>query len=124
MVISIAPGRVEGKSPCMNSGKTYNRREFGKETEMTVSEIVKKMIAYSEGNLHDITHFLKVYAYAKTIGECERLDRDTQTVLAADFLRDTGFSEAFPARVSYLAGHHHTLDQIDGPGAAAFHVSA
>ena len=25
------------------------------------------MVAYSEGNLHDINHFMKVYAYAKTI---------------------------------------------------------
>lgn len=48
---------------------------------MTVSEIVKKMIAYAEGNLHDIAHFLKVYAYAKTIGECEHLDEDTLLTL-------------------------------------------
>lgn len=114
---------------------------------MTVSELIKKMIAYSQGNLHDIAHFLKVYAYAKTIGECERLDEDTQltlevaavlhdiacplcrekygstdgqyqeregAVLAADFLKDTGFSEALIARVSYLVGHHHTLTQIEG----------
>ncbi len=39
--------------------------------EMTTAEIMVKMIAYSNGNLHDIQHFLKVYAYAKTIGECE-----------------------------------------------------
>ena len=24
---------------------------------MTVSEVIKKMVAYSEGNLHDINHF-------------------------------------------------------------------
>ncbi len=48
---------------------------------MTVSEIVKKMIAYSEGNTHDIAHFMKVYAYARTIGECEGLDADTQKAL-------------------------------------------
>ena len=48
---------------------------------MTVAELIKKMVAYSEGNLHDIAHFLKVYAYAKTIGECEHLDKDTQLVL-------------------------------------------
>lgn len=115
---------------------------------MTVSEIVKKMIAYSEGNTHDIAHFMKVYAYARIIGECEGLDADTQTtlevaavvhdiacplcrekygntdgpnqeregaVLAADFLRDTGFSQAFIERIAYLVGHHHTLNQIDGP---------
>ncbi|MDF2677319.1 MAG: hypothetical protein K0Q97_1637 [Bacillota bacterium] len=48
---------------------------------MIVSEITTKMIEYSKGNLHDINHFMKVYAYAKTIGECERLDKNTQTVL-------------------------------------------
>lgn len=48
---------------------------------MTISEIVKKMIDYSEGNLHDIQHFLKVYAYAKTIGELEGLDSDKQFIL-------------------------------------------
>ncbi len=35
----------------------------------------------SEGNTHDIAHFMKVYAYARTIGECEGLDADTQTTL-------------------------------------------
>ena len=48
---------------------------------MTVAELIKKMVVYSEGNLHDIAHFLKVYAYAKTIVECEHLDKDTQLVL-------------------------------------------
>lgn len=48
---------------------------------MSVAEITKKMIEYSQGNLHDISHFLKVYGYAKTIGECEGLDRETQKTL-------------------------------------------
>ena len=48
---------------------------------MTVTEIVTRMIKYSKGNIHDINHFLKVYAYAKTIGECEKLDSKTQEVL-------------------------------------------
>ena len=36
---------------------------------MTVAEVVRKMVEYSKGDLHDINHFMKVYAYAKTIGE-------------------------------------------------------
>lgn len=48
---------------------------------MKVSEVISKMIDYSEGNLHDINHFMKVYAYAKTIGENENLDKETQTIL-------------------------------------------
>ena len=45
---------------------------------MTVSEVIKKMVAYSEGNLHDINHFMKVYAYAKTIAEGENLNPELQ----------------------------------------------
>lgn len=114
---------------------------------MKVSEIVKKMIDYSNGNLHDINHFMKVYGYAQTIGRCENLDQDTQTILevaaivhdiacplcrekygntngqyqekegkilASEFLKDTGYSEEFINRVSYLVGHHHTFKNIDG----------
>ena len=48
---------------------------------MTVSEIMQKMIAVSEQNLHDINHFMKVYAFAKTIGEAEGLDAAPQFIL-------------------------------------------
>lgn len=48
---------------------------------MIVSEITAKMIQYSGQTLHDINHLMKVYAYAKTIGECEGLDGQTQTIL-------------------------------------------
>ena len=53
---------------------------------MTISEITEKMIARSEGNLHDISHFLKVWAYARTIGECEGLDAETQYLLETEAL--------------------------------------
>lgn len=48
---------------------------------MSVSEIAVKMIEFSDGNMHDINHLLKVYAYAKMIGECEGLDADEQLTL-------------------------------------------
>ena len=48
---------------------------------MTISEIMEKMIAFSNGNIHDIDHFIRVWTYAKTIGELEHLDADTQFVL-------------------------------------------
>ena len=41
----------------------------------------EKMIAFSEGNIHDITHLSCVWTYAKTIGELEGLDADTQFIL-------------------------------------------
>ena len=47
------------------------------------AEIAAKMIEYSEGNLHDINHFMKVWGYAKTIGELEGLDEQTQLILEA-----------------------------------------
>ncbi|MEE1312944.1 MAG: HD domain-containing protein [Lachnospiraceae bacterium] len=47
----------------------------------TIAEIMKNMIAYSNGNLHDINHFIKVWGYAKTIGELEGLDKETQYIL-------------------------------------------
>ena len=48
---------------------------------MTTAEIIRKMITFSNGNRHDVNHFIKVYAFAKTIGECEGLDQDTQAIL-------------------------------------------
>ena len=48
---------------------------------MQIAEIMKKMIEYSDGNQHDINHLLKVWGYAKTIGELERLDEKTQRIL-------------------------------------------
>lgn len=39
------------------------------------------MIEYSEGNIHDINHFIKVWTYAKTIGKMEHLDERTQFIL-------------------------------------------
>ena len=48
---------------------------------MNISQIMEKMIAFSNGNLHDINHLMCVWTYAKTIGELEGLDRKTQETL-------------------------------------------
>ena len=48
---------------------------------MIVSSAIEKMIAFYQGNLHDINHFLKVWAFAKTVGEQEGLDGQTQLTL-------------------------------------------
>ena len=48
---------------------------------MTIARILEKMFSFSRGNSHDIDHFLRVWAYAKTIGEQERLDGETQFIL-------------------------------------------
>ena len=48
---------------------------------MIVAATTQKMIAFYRGNIHDIDHFLKVWAMAKTIGELEGLDKHAQEVL-------------------------------------------
>lgn len=48
---------------------------------MSNEKIVNKMIDFYVGNKSDIRHFLKVYAYAQTIGKLEGLDERTQYIL-------------------------------------------
>lgn len=50
---------------------------------MTISQIMEKMAQSSCGSIHDIEHFVKVWAYAKTIGELESLDSKAQFILEA-----------------------------------------
>lgn len=54
---------------------------------MQIPEIAVRMIEQAGGDRHDIAHFLKVYAYARTIGLCEGLDASTQTVFEAAAVR-------------------------------------
>ncbi len=42
---------------------------------------MEKMIAFSDGNIHDIDHFVRVWNYAKTIAELEQIDSETQCIL-------------------------------------------
>lgn len=44
-------------------------------------KIIAKMIDFYQGNKHDVAHFLKVFAYARTIGQLEGLEAATQTTL-------------------------------------------
>ena len=48
---------------------------------MKVAKIMEKMISFSNGNLHDIDHLIRVWTYAKTIGELEKLDSETLFIL-------------------------------------------
>ena len=48
---------------------------------MTIAQLTEKMIAFSKSDIHDIDHFMKVWGYAKTIGELEALDEGTQFIL-------------------------------------------
>ena len=88
---------------------------------MIVSTAIQKMIEFYKGNRHDVNHFLKVWAMAKTIGELEGLDRHTQEVLelaaVIPALVEAFFTELPAARpdvdrISWLAAHHHTYTDI------------
>ena len=99
---------------------------------MNISQIMEKMIAFSNGNLHDMNHLMCVWTYAKTIGELEGLDRKTQETLEIaaithdiacplcrekygnSFLADAGLPGDQVDRVAYLVSHHHTYTDIDG----------
>lgn len=48
---------------------------------LPITQLMEKMIAFSNGNIHDIDHFVRVWNYARTIGALEGLDADTQYVL-------------------------------------------
>ena len=51
-------------------------------TDMSTSiEVLRSMASYSAGKLHDINHFMKVWGYARRIGELEALDEKTQRIL-------------------------------------------
>ena len=49
----------------------------------SIPALLEKMIAFSEGNIHDIDHLIRVWTYARTIGGQEGLDPGTQYVLEA-----------------------------------------
>ena len=115
--------------------------------EVMIAEILNRMVAFSNGNLHDITHFMKVWGFARTIGALENLSDEEQLILevaaithdigcpicrekygntngelqekegariVVDFLRESGLSQSQIERVSYLVGHHHTLNGVNG----------
>lgn len=48
---------------------------------MIVNIAIERMIDFYKGNFHDISHFLNVYALAKTIGAQEKLNENAQQIL-------------------------------------------
>jgi len=55
------------------------------------SYLVKMLIEYESGCEQRIGHFLKVYGYAKTIGELEKIDPNVQYILeTAALMHDVG----------------------------------
>ncbi len=56
-----------------------DKSEF--EVKDMISKAIEKMIVFYKRNIHDIEHFIKVWGYAKTIGELEDIDEETQNTL-------------------------------------------
>lgn len=48
---------------------------------MENARLIRDMIAFYHSRTHDVEHFLKVYAYAQTIGKLTGLDAQTQRIL-------------------------------------------
>ena len=65
------------------------------------------MIAYDQGDPKRIQHFLKVYAFAQTIGRLEELSKEIQEVLElAAIVHDVGI------RNSLLKYHSYSCSKI------------
>ena len=80
-----------------------------------VSNVINQMIKYYEGDTKRINHFMKVYAYAKTIGELEGLDTITQyTLEIAAITHDIGIKLA-EEKYNSSAGN---FQEIEGPAIA------
>lgn len=80
-----------------------------------ITKVIEKAIEYDKGDVRRINHFLKVYTFAKTIGELENLDEDTQQNLKiASVLHDIGIHES-ERKYNSSAGNYQ---QIEGPPVA------
>lgn len=83
-----------------------------------VARIAQKMMEDPQNTLHDIEHFLKVYGYAKTIGECEGLPPETQRVLEAAALVHDIACPLCRQKYGHADGAHQQTE--GGPMARAF----
>lgn len=71
--------------------------------------LTKAMIAYDEKDVARIHHFLKVWGFAKAIGELEGLDPDTQAILeAAALTHDIGIRNSERKFGNCTAEHQQT----------------
>ncbi len=87
-----------------------------------ISQLIENMIRFSAGNTHDIAQFLRDWSYAKTIGELEDLDPQTQYLLeAAAVVHDI----ACPVCREKYGNTHGKHQELEGtPMARAFCLEA
>ena len=74
--------------------------------------LVEEMMKYERGIPHRVNHFLKVYSFAKVIGELEQLDRDMQDTLeTAAIVHDIGIRPS----VEKYQSDGGNFQEIEGP---------
>ena len=78
----------------------------------STGKVINAMIGYYTGYVRRINHLLKVYGFAKAIGELERLDDSTQEILEiAAVTHDIGIKNS-EIKYNSSAGNYQ---QIEGP---------
>jgi predicted metal-dependent HD superfamily phosphohydrolase len=79
------------------------------------SVLINEMITYYAGDVKRINHFMKVYCFAKTIGEMEELDDRKQQILEiAAIVHDIGIKIS-EQKYNSSSGKYQ---QIEGPAIA------
>ena len=92
----------ENGDPCGNERVLMNK----------IGSVSAAMIAYYQGEIHSINHFLKVYGFAKTIGEKEELDPANLEILeVAALMHDIGIKVSLEKYQS----SDGIYQQIEGP---------
>lgn len=80
-----------------------------------LSKLILKMTEYEDGCVERVNHFLKVFAFAKTIAEGENIDDAVQPVLeAATIVHDIGIRACFE-KYGSCSGK---LQEAEGPAIA------
>ena len=83
--------------------------------KLKISLVIKEAISYDTGDSKRINHFLKVFSFAKSIGEIEKLDEKKQYILEiAAVLHDIGIKVS-EEKYKSSAGHYQ---EIEGPSIA------
>ncbi|QNU67546.1 HD domain-containing protein [Ruminiclostridium herbifermentans] len=74
------------------------------------SELISEMVKYYAGDIKRINHFMKVYSFAKTIGEMEGLDNEKQDILeVAAIVHDIGIKVS-EQKYNSSAGKYQELE--------------
>lgn len=79
---------------------------------ISIGHVINAMIGYYAGDVRRVNHFLKVYGFAKAIGEAEGLGDGTQQILEiAALTHDIGIKNS-ENKYNSSAGNYQ---QIEGP---------